>query len=110
MHLSEFKAWFEGFTENMNGETPTDKQWKRIKAKIGEIDNDYTLAPVFIDWPRRRRYWDEWHSNTVGTPGRAMASLGRPGASSNSISNTGVSREVWVNAGRAEYSELMGEP
>lgn len=30
MHLSEFKAWFEGFTENIQG-VPTEAQWNRLK-------------------------------------------------------------------------------
>lgn len=45
MTLSEFKAWFEGFTEGMDA-TPTEKQWERIKARIGEI-NGVGQAPVF---------------------------------------------------------------
>jgi len=53
MNLSEFKAWFEGFTENLDGK-PDAKQWARIKAKIGEIkDAPPTSYPVFVD-----RYWN----------------------------------------------------
>lgn len=37
MQVSEFKAWFEGFTEDMT-KLPTVKQWARIKARIDEID------------------------------------------------------------------------
>ena len=36
MTLSEFKAWFEGYTEGLDG-APTEKQFKRIKAKVAEI-------------------------------------------------------------------------
>ena len=48
MTLQEFKAWFEGFTENMDG-TPNAKQWKRIQAKISDIDGTVTSYPIFID-------------------------------------------------------------
>lgn len=37
MTLAEFKAWFEGFTEDMDG-APNTKQWKRIKDRVKQID------------------------------------------------------------------------
>ena len=37
MTLSEFKAWFGGFTENIT-KLPTQKQWARIQARVKEID------------------------------------------------------------------------
>lgn len=57
MNLSEFKAWFDGFTESMEGK-PTDKQWKRIKEQVKKIDGTATSYPVYIDryW---RRPWNE---------------------------------------------------
>jgi hypothetical protein len=51
MTLQEFKAWFEGFTENMSG-TPNKDQWKRIRARVKEIDGIAITEKVFID-----RYW-----------------------------------------------------
>lgn len=54
MHLSEFKAWFEGFTEEMKG-PPTEKQWRRIRKAVEEISADYTPAPIFVD-----RYVRPW--------------------------------------------------
>lgn len=33
MKLAEFKAWFEGFTEDMD-RAPTAKQWKRIVRRL----------------------------------------------------------------------------
>ena len=47
MTLQEFKAWFEGFTEAMD-DTPTPKQWKRIKARVGEING---TAITYAYWP-----------------------------------------------------------
>jgi hypothetical protein len=51
MTLQEFKAWFEGFTENMSG-APNKDQWKRIRARVGEIDGVAITEKVFIE-----RYW-----------------------------------------------------
>lgn len=48
MTLAEFKAWFEGFTESMDG-APDDKQWKRIKARVKEIDGVAITKTVFVD-------------------------------------------------------------
>lgn len=33
MTLSEFKAWFDGYTEDIVG-PPTEAQWEKIKAKL----------------------------------------------------------------------------
>lgn len=45
MNLGEFKAWFEGFTENMK-QPPSAKAWARIKERVGEI----TEKPTEIKW------------------------------------------------------------
>ena len=47
MKLSEFKAWFEGFTENIEG-VPSAKQWERIKARISEITAEPTSYEYFM--------------------------------------------------------------
>lgn len=55
MTLAEFKAWFEGFTEDMAAR-PTDKQWKRIKARVKEIDGTaITREVIYRNWPW---YWN----------------------------------------------------
>lgn len=50
MTNSEFKAWFDGFTEAMD-DIPNKKQWDRIKARVKEIDG--------VSVPRYcvERYW-----------------------------------------------------
>jgi len=58
MTLSEFKAWFEGFTDGMEG-PPSEKQFKKIKAKVAEISGTSISKTVFIEryrdvWPRYR--------------------------------------------------------
>ena len=51
MTPQEFKAWFDGFTEQME-KAPTAKQWERIKERVKEIDGTPVTERVFID-----RYW-----------------------------------------------------
>lgn len=58
MTNSEFKAWFDGFTEAID-KTPTIKQWARIKARVKEINGSPVTYPVYVDryWPTVRPYW-----------------------------------------------------
>lgn len=63
MTLSEFKAWFEAFTESMDG-PPSHKQWERIQARVKEISGSPITERVFID-----RYRGAWLDNHfVGMP------------------------------------------
>jgi hypothetical protein len=61
MTLQEFKAWFEGFTEGMRG-VPSEKQWGRIKARVGEIDGVVTTERIYVD-----RYWPSYWSTGCST-------------------------------------------
>lgn len=58
MTLSEFKAWFEGFTETMDG-PPSLKQWERIQARVKEITGSPVTERVFVDryWPHITKTW-----------------------------------------------------
>lgn len=61
MTLAEFKAWFEGFTESIEG-VPNEAQFAKIKAKVALIDGAPVTYPVFVDryWPQPwRPYWDQ---------------------------------------------------
>lgn len=51
MTLQEFKAWFDGFIENIPKQ-PTLKQWARIKERVSEIDGVAVTERVYID-----RWW-----------------------------------------------------
>ncbi|ENN86054.1 hypothetical protein RHSP_31883 [Rhizobium freirei PRF 81] len=62
MTLAEFKAWFEGFTETLEG-APSEKQWERIKARVAEINGTVTTYPVYVD-----RYMPPYRPWYVGTP------------------------------------------
>ena len=53
MTPSEFKSWFEGFTEGLDGQ-PSKKQWERICKRVSEIDGT-PVAPVYVE-----RYRDWW--------------------------------------------------
>jgi hypothetical protein len=70
MTLQEFKAWFDGFTENMGEAPPTKLQWARIQARVKEIDGTAVTYPVFIDryWPHPSpTIWPQWVTFTTGT-------------------------------------------
>jgi len=86
MTLQEFKAWFDGFTENMCEAPPTKLQWARIQARVKEIDGAITTYPVFVDryWPPHYPSWPTWTCNTASPPAvsvfnatSAMTSLGQ---------------------------------
>lgn len=63
MTLSEFKAWFSGYTEAIE-EKPTQKQWDRIKARVDEIDNMPTTQTIYIE-----KYWPfGYRGPYVGSP------------------------------------------
>ena len=53
----EFKAWFDGFTEAMDGE-PNKAQWKRIRARVAEIDGNTVTERIYVDkyWPTYPRW------------------------------------------------------
>lgn len=76
MTLQEFKAWFGGFTEDMDT-APNKKQWERIKARVDVIDGAAVSPPRFVEryWPPRG-YWERWsavHFNSA----QAMLALGK---------------------------------
>ena len=64
MKSSEFKAWFDGFSENIDGQ-PNAKQWKRIKARVEDIDGESITPTVIREYvdrylPRPYRSWPYW--------------------------------------------------
>lgn len=67
MNMSEFKAWFEGFSEVMTG-PPNDAQWARIKERVAQIDGQPTSYPVYLrehGYPVGREWWV--YPNTMPT-------------------------------------------
>lgn len=84
MTLSEFKAWFEGYTEGLDG-APTEKQFKRIKAKVAEITGTPISQTVWVD--RYHHYYQQWgqpivFGGVIGNVGYASGTngLGRSAA------------------------------
>lgn len=71
MTPQEFKAWFEGFTEAMDGQ-PTPSQWEKVKLRVSQIDGRPVSYPIYLDryWSRPVPYprWPEtWCASNSGT-------------------------------------------
>ncbi len=47
MTLNEFKAWFDGYTENIKDQ-PNKKQWARIQEKMDELTEEY--RSIYTPW------------------------------------------------------------
>lgn len=114
MTLQEFKAWFEGFSEIMDG-PPDAKQWDRIKARVSEIDSKPISYPVYIDRyvTPYRRYYDSgpwWGTTCSGASGGGM-SIGQ--AFTNAVSDKTIDHsppfdvlDELKRAGRAEFKAM----
>ena len=76
MTLSEFKAWFEGFSEGIDT-SPTEAQFAKIKAKVALIDGTVTTYPVFVDrhWQRPYNYYQPFWSGNIGIAGVASGAV-----------------------------------
>jgi len=100
MTLSEFKAWFEGFTECMDG-APDKDQWKRIKARVKEIDGVAVTKTVFVDryLPPYRPYWAQRLDVFGVSDGTMLMSAGQ--------SNGFESHNAMLDLGKAEYSSAL---
>lgn len=101
MKLDEFKAWFEGFTESMEGK-PNDKQWKRIKEQVKKIDGVAVSYPVYIDryW---RRSWDgPYWAYLSGNAQSLNANRTLEAYSTNQVSNNFDGVSAMYAAGKAE--------
>jgi len=78
MNLAEFKAWFEGFTEAMDG-PPSEKAWERIKARVKEIDGRPTTQTIYVDRyvePYRRWFGFPLYDTTSYAAGPDNKTLG----------------------------------
>lgn len=111
MTLAEFKAWFEGFTESMDG-APDEKQWKRIKARVKEIDGVAITKTVFVDrylspgpW---RPYWSSLDMVGCSSDLKPMA-VGKASGESfnNAVASLNAqqfdSHTAMTDLGRADY-------
>ena len=80
MTPSEFKAWFDGFTEAFE-KVPTKAQWARVKERVAEIDGKAVTERVFVDWylPNHPTYpwgyyYPPWQAVGVATVSGAQGS------------------------------------
>lgn len=114
MTLAEFKAWFEGFTETLEGQ-PNKKQWERIKERIAQIDGAFLTREVVY----RDRYWPTyvnthpWHSVYFGAVSQNLAGSGlsagnqMKGAPMGAMQANQMSANAAVmDLGRADYKSL----
>lgn len=94
MNLAEFKAWFEGFTEDLSG-PPNKKQWTRIQERVAEITGQAVSYPVYIDRYVRplQPYW--YGANPLyGAVGIAGVAQGAAMMNGNAAKLTNASRNV----------------
>ena len=104
MNLSEFSAWFEGFTENMDG-PPNKKQWARIQKRVAEIVSDPTPWPIFVErYVRPYRY--HWCDDITWRSPPPTITVGTTSVPNDySVSST----NYFAGAGQAEYSSLTAQ-
>lgn len=109
MTLAEFKAWFEGFTESMDG-APDEKQWDRIKARVKEIDGVNITQPVFIDryvYPYRRYYDGVWWGTGYSTADSVGTVLQNAVSTAKAINAEFDSHVAMLDLGKAEYQSYV---
>lgn len=94
MTLSEFKAWFEGYTDGMDEKAPSAKQWAKIKEKVAAIDGAPTLQTIWLDhyrryYPSYAPYWanpsPQWGSGGTFMGGIYTAAGGVSGGNAVSL-------------------------
>jgi len=108
MTPSEFKAWFDGFTEAFTG-CPTKAQWTRIKARVAEIDGKPITHTVYVD-RYVRPYWTYLGGGVCTTGGISSGATGGSYAPaltncSNQIGSVGAafnSSQAMADLGRYE--------
>lgn len=109
MNLSEFKSWFEGYTENLTT-TPNAKQWKRIQTRVAEITESPTEIRYFYD-----HYWRPYYHRYPSFCGGVGQNVGHTytlPATNQSESDSNSSIPMFANSiqafaalGRAESME-----
>ncbi len=95
MNLPEFKAWFEGFTEAMDG-PPGAKAWKRIQERVGAIVPEPTPWPVIV-----REYPSYWR-------GPYWAHNGMP--ATYNTAGLGAEMQLSMAAQQAQYQAAAEDP
>jgi len=101
MTPQEFKAWFDGFTEFLQG-PPNEDQWARIKARVAEIDGTPVTYPIYVHRyiEPARPYWP-YTVYSTGSLSVYNESNSTPTAAFDSI-------VAMNNLGRAEAMSCVG--
>lgn len=105
MTLSEFKAWFEGYTEGLEG-APTAAQFARIKEKVAQISGVAVTERIYVDkymspW---RPYWDRfWWSSSSNGDFAAPNDITLTYASNSSLADKGSAVTAPFDSIRAMY-------
>jgi hypothetical protein len=102
MQLNEFKAWFEGYTEDIAG-APTEKQFARIKAQVARIDGVPITTTVFRDryWPVIERWKPYWYA-TTGQPNAIVASMSADTAAYRAHADAPMPADAMFAVGKAD--------
>lgn len=105
MTLAEFKAWFEGFTETMEG-APTEKQWERIQERVAQIDGSVITRDVIY----RDRYWPRINDGVLWGLPYSTCTSGTSGMVSGNLASGGLADAVsdisMPDLGRAEFKAI----
>ncbi len=82
MTNNEFKAWFEGFSEGIEG-APTEKQWSRVVEQVKKIDG-VAAIPYYVDRVvyRDRYQWPSTYPLTYCATANGHTTAARAYASS----------------------------
>lgn len=107
MTLAEFKAWFEGFTEDMDG-APNEKQFECIKAKVKDIDGVAITKTVFVDhyYAPYRRYFDGvpiWNGHMTAV----SSAIDNAVNTAKSVNAEFSSHCAMIDLGKAEYKAVL---
>lgn len=102
MNAAEFKAWFEGFTEAMDGK-PNRAQWERIKERVSQIDGmALTIRELRHSWPQTTYTWKlppAFGTSVAGT--RTVSNMAETGATGSEIM-----LDTLVDLGREEFNHV----
>lgn len=109
MTESEFKQWFTGFVEGIEGKTPSAKQWAKIQERVSEITGTPIVQNVFYERYWRPYYsgpyWGSYSGDTMLLSGSARSSDGAQNAMSLSESGAGE----WLQQAKAIAQNYAGD-
>jgi hypothetical protein len=95
VNLSEFKAWFEGFTESMDG-PPDEKRWARIRERVAEIKDAPPSVAYYPAYPCPPYWWQYGGSPIYYPNSMAVAQTNGGGWSSQTVTGQSIS-DMCVN-------------